>query len=347
MLLWGDYDSHTVASLLRVASILILIPASCAAQIESNQPAVKTSRGSVTVRGQIFSPEGGPIQKHLRFELISDNASRPPAYYFTDSHGRISLPGLTADASFTIRMETDDESYATTSVQFYTTGPRPTVQVDLRPLAREVAVGRPVVSVAELRQDIPAPARKEYDAGMEMSSRGELLEAQQRFARASELFSDFVAARNELSVLLMKQGDLAGAEAHLRRALATDATAVRPLLNLGLCLYRQLRYAEALPHLERATQLAPRQPGGHLLLGIALVMSGNDAAGEPILLRAYEYEGVKAARAQFYLSHIYTRRKDYARAAAALESYLRDRPEEPHAADLHRTLDKLRAASQK
>ncbi len=313
--------------------------------METVSSPIKASRSTVTVRGQIFTPEGAPIQKNIRFELLADNGSRPPEFYYTDSHGRIILQNLTADASFTIRVETDGESWATTSVQFYTTGHRPTVQVDLRPLERAVVLGPSTVSVSELKQDVPETARKFFEEGMQLAGRGEHSAAQQQLERAIELFQQYVAARNELSVLLMKQGDLAGAEAHLRQALVADASAVRPLLNLGLCLYRQQRYSDALPPLLRAVQIAPRQSGAQLLLGIALVMARDDAGAEPVLLRAYEQEGAKASRAQFYLSHIYTRRKDYSRAAKALEIYLRDRPDDPGAADLRITLEKLRAAT--
>ena len=144
--------------------------------------------------------------------------------------------------------------------------------------------------------------------------------------------------------MLLREARLSEAEAQLRRALAVDADAARPLLNLGLCLYRQQRSKEAIAPLERALQLQPINPSGNMLLGMVQVQAGKDQEAEAVFLRAYEQGGRRVARAQLYLSRIYTRRQDYDRAANALDVYLTDVPDEPNAQDLRATLVKLRAA---
>jgi Tfp pilus assembly protein PilF len=195
-----------------------------------------------------------------------------------------------------------------------------------------------------LNQSIPRAARNEYGAAVEQLAKGDLDRARKSFHRAIELYPEFVEARSELAALHMRDGDNARAEALLRRALEIDNSAVRATLNLGLCLYRQQRYADALPFLERGVQLQPVNGHAHMLLGITLVLSGDDARAEPILLRAYEQGGKHCARAQYYLSRLYTRQKNYPRAAGALELYLRDLPDDPDAESLRATLTKLRAA---
>ena len=85
---------------------------------------------------------------------------------------------------------------------------------------------------------------------------------------------------------------------------------------------------------------------GTQLLGIATLMSGDLVRAEPVLQRAYSLGGKRAARSQFYLSHLYTRQKKYIHAAVALETYLRDAPDDPNAESLRATAAKLRAASQ-
>jgi Tfp pilus assembly protein PilF len=208
-----------------------------------------------------------------------------------------------------------------------------------------VASSAASVSVAELNQSIPRAARNEYGAAVEQLAMGDSDRARKSFLRAIELYPDFVEARSELAALHMRDGDNAGAEALLRRALKIDNSAVRANLNLGLCLYRQRRYADALPFLERGVQLQPMNGHAHMLLGITLVLSGDDARAEPILLRAYEQGGKHCALVQYYLSRLYTRQKNYPRAAEALELYLRDLPDEPDAESLRATLTKLRAAA--
>ena len=301
--------------------------------------------GPVNVHGQVSAPRGGPLQQVIRLQLASDDALRPPEYLFTDSNGRFILYFLNIGTSYTVTVESDGKNWATTSVSFIVTDRRTAVNIDLRPLEKNVTRGDPKVSIAELKQNIPKDARKEYEAAMELFAQGEHARARPLLERAIVLYPDFVDARNELSVALMKEGKLADAEAQLRRALQIDATAVRPLLNLRLCLYRQERYADSLSFLEKALQLEPEQPTGQLLLGITLVMLRDDARAEPALLRAYELGGKRVARAQFYLARLYTRRKDYSRAAEALETYLRDVPGDLNAVELRKTLDRLRTAN--
>jgi Tfp pilus assembly protein PilF len=298
----------------------------------------------VNVRGQVYSSSGAQMQGNIRIQLSGEDGLRPPEIFDTDSKGGFIIYGLTQGAGYTLVVDSDGKNWATTTERFYALGPRPYVTIHLRPL--EIATTTSAsVSVAELNQNVPRAARREYSAAVEQLAAGDLERARKSFQHAIELYPDFVEARSELAVILMRDGQLAQAETLLRRALEIDKAAVRPTLNLGLCLYRQQRYADALPFLERGVQLQPVNANAHLLLGITLVMSGDDTRAEPVLLRAYEQGGKPCARAQFYLSRLYTRQQNYARAAEALEAYLRDLPNEPNAESLRATLTKLRAAA--
>jgi Tfp pilus assembly protein PilF len=305
------------------------------------------SNTPVNVRGQVFAPGGGPLQMTIRLQLVSDDPTRPPEYIYTDSNGRFLLPSLDPRVAYTVVVETDGRNWATTTERFLVLNPRYTLSVILKPYVSEASKSdKSSVSVSELKQSVPRAARREFDLAMDKLQRGEPEKSRRFLERAIEIFPDYVDARNELAVALMKDGQLTAAEAQLRRALSVDPEAVRPLLNLGLCLYRQQRYADAILVLERAVQLSPLSSQGNLLLGFSLVMSGDDVRAEPVLLKAYELDGKKAARAQFYLSHIYTRRKDYKKAAKALETYIADVPDSPELPQLQATLAKLRASAQ-
>jgi Tfp pilus assembly protein PilF len=298
----------------------------------------------VNVRGQIYGPNGAQVQGNIRIQLSGEDGQRPPEYIFTDSKGGFVIYDLSTGFSYTLIVETDEKNWATTTERFYVLGPRPFVTINLRPLEGTRA-GKPSVSVAELNQTVPRGARKEYESAVEQLTAGDAAKARKGFERAIDLFPDFVEARSELAVVLMRDGDLPGAETLLRRAVEIDSAAVRPLLNLGLCLYRQQRYTDALPFLERGVQLQPVNPNGNLTYGISLFLSGDEARAEPFLRKAYEQGGKACAKAQFYLSRLYTRQKKYERAAVALEIFLRDAPDDPNVASLRGTLVKLRAAA--
>ena len=324
----------------RALGILVLLAGVCGPATGQ----VTRAQTPVTVRGQVFVPSGGPLQIQIRLLLNEEGGLRPPEYFFTDSNGRFQISGLTQSAGYTLTIESDGKNWATTIENFYVMGTRPFVTIRLRPLEKQPGPKEPSVTVAELSQSIPRAARKEFEAAMDLALQGEHDRARGKLERAVALYPDFVAARNELAVELMRVRRLPEAEAHLRHALEVDAAAPRPLLNLGLCLYRQERFADALPFLERGAQLDPANANAHLLYGITLVMTGDDARAEPVLRKAYEQGGKRYAKALLYLSRLYARRRDYPRAAEALEIYLSDVPDAPDAKALGATLAKLREA---
>ncbi|HEV8385470.1 MAG TPA: tetratricopeptide repeat protein [Candidatus Acidoferrales bacterium] len=324
--------------------LLVFFCRAASAQVAVGQN--PSNPASVTLRGQVYMPGGSPYDGTvgLRIQLSGEDGRRPPDSFFTDSKGGFVISGMSQGASYTLVVESDGRNWATTKQIIWVLGPRPYVTLQLRALESTRPATSPV-SVAELNQNVPRNARKEYETAVEQLTAGDTARARKGFEMAIALYPDFVEARSELAVVLMREGNLAGAEILLRRAIEIDTAAVHPQLNLGLCLYRQQRYSEALPFLERGVQLQPVNPNGNLVLGMTLVMAGDDGRAEPVLRKAYEQGGKRYAKAQLYLSRIYTRQKKYDRAAEALDVYLRDVPDEPNAESLRATLVKLRAAS--
>ena len=177
------------------------------------------------------------MEGNIRFRLSGEDGERPPEIFDTDTKGSCILYSMTQGASYTLVVDTDGKNWATTTERFYALGPRPNVTIHLRPMERAMSTAGSV-SVAELNQNIPRAARNEYGAAVEQLAKGDLDRARKSFQRAIELYPEFVEARSELAALHMRDGDNAGAEALLRRALEIDNSAVRATLNLGLCLYR-------------------------------------------------------------------------------------------------------------
>jgi Flp pilus assembly protein TadD len=325
----------------RVQSLLLLVAlgvfaTGATAQVNPNAPQ--------DVIGQVYGP-GGQLTQSIQVEFWPDDAHRPPDRVFTDSNGRFYLSQLRPHTSYTLKVETDGRNWATTTTTLRITGRFTTVRIHLQPFRSTVPAHGGAVSAADLRQPgVPRPARKEFEAAMEIIKKKGYEEAQPHLERAIELFPDFVEARNELAVAKLKAGDLTAAETLLRRAIEIDPAAPRPLFNLGLCIHRQARYADAVSLIERAIQLDPGNYRGHLLLGINWVMASNDARAEAALLKAYDLGGQAAAKAQYHLARFYTARRRYERAAKALQIYLRDVPNDPDAIELQETITKLRTA---
>lgn len=99
--------------------------------------------------------------------------------------------------------------------------------------------------------------RTQLRQGLDAAQRGAFQEAVQRFERALELNATSVEVWNDLGVVLIRQGDLAGGVRALRRALELNASHAEAHRNLAVALEHQGDPAEAAEHYERFLSLSP------------------------------------------------------------------------------------------
>jgi len=119
-----------------------------------------------------------------------------------------------------------------------------------------VALGR-LARVREILGDKPAPATWYWAASLAHAGADDT-ETAVSVARAGvTAFPQQAVLRNNLAVLLEGAGDLAGAEAELRAALAEDPSLPQIFKNLADLCYRSGRYDEAYEAYERAAKLQP------------------------------------------------------------------------------------------
>ena len=98
--------------------------------------------------------------------------------------------------------------------------------------------------------------------------------AQPLLQSAVALVPDWADAHFHLALALSAQGDLTGAEAALRRAIAHDDTAAGAMHVLGTILSQNDRLDEALIWLQRSVVLAPEVAAARRDLGIAQLFLG-------------------------------------------------------------------------
>jgi hypothetical protein len=80
---------------------------------------------------------------------------------------------------------------------------------------------------------------------------------------------------NNQGMRLREEGDIAGAEAAYRAAMAADPTWSAPVYNLGLLCKYEGRWAESLEYNRQATVLTPDDEGSWWNLGIAATAMGD------------------------------------------------------------------------
>lgn len=307
------------------------------------------AEAQVRARGQIFLPNGQAIGGVTWIILSSEDARRPPDHYFTDSQGRFHLQGLSLNQWYTITVESDGQSYATTVERFLAgTGTGNYVPIHLRPLER-VSEPRqpPTVSARQLSHQPSGEALDLYLQAMRAIEHKKPEQAAKRLRRAVELDPGYVDAYNELAVLAMGEKKYQEAESFLRRALAKDPEAPHPLLNLGITLDYLGRYADAVEPLQKLLQLRPQWLAPHAYLGIALLETDQAAEAEPHLQQATRADLREQALAYLYLGKLYAQTGERDQAVAAWTSYLEKDPDSPNATRVRALLAELGHPPQK
>lgn len=358
-------------------------------------------------------PDGSPVQKPTRLTLLTDNGMRTEIFY-TDSNGRIALPRI--NVPYTILVETDRESYDTTTVSFNPVHAGNYIVVNLRPLIDTRSSKPGTVKADVVEANVSPKARQVYDEATKFLQAEKYDEAMELLRRAISLQPNYVQAHNDLGAVYMKTNQLAQAEETLRHAITLNDKWYLPQLNLGLVLnrrrkhkdaailltalrnnnpdqpkihppliealmethqwpqaqeelekalalkdvdtvdlkiklgvvrLRQSKFEDAAAAFREATSAEPDNALAQFNLGAALLESGNLDEAEIALRRAYRIEGARMPGAQLQLGQLYFRRKDYAKAIEAFETYLRDLPSAPNAAQVREAVENLRRSSNK
>jgi tetratricopeptide (TPR) repeat protein len=200
---------------------------------------------------------------------------------------------------------------------------------------------RAVVSAREL--SIPERARKQYREAQKCLSRRDVAGAVAHLERAVAVAPQFSGAWNNLGTIAYQSRKFAAAETYFRRSLEQDSQAFEPLVNLGGVLLTAGKLDEALAYNLRAVLSRPNDALANSQLGMTYFAVDNLALSEKYLEIAKRLDPTHFSHPQLTLAAIYARRQEPARAAAELEDFLREHPDSPRAAELRAAIAKMRA----
>ena len=186
--------------------------------------------------------------------------------------------------------------------------------------------GGRVVSAAELRQSVPATAKREYGLALRRVSKGEFLEAAAHFEQALAIYPEYLAARNDLGAQYLKLKRVDEAEAHFRSVLERDPKNLYATFNLGLGRIERRDYSGAISQLQLAIAIDSAWPMPHLWLGFAMLEMGDLPTAERELTKALVMGGADCVAAHYHLARAYLKRGDPKEASRAIKAYLEESP---------------------
>ena len=148
----------------------------------------------------------------------------------------------------------------------------------------------------------------------------------------------------------MAQQQVKEAEATFQHALQVSPKYPLAQIGLGMLLVDQKRYSEAIEHLDAAINLDESFPMAHLNLGVALLEKTPQTASDleradKAFHKALALGGTQMAYVHKFLFNLSLRRRDYPKAIAALEAYLKEAPAAPDAPQVQAMIEKVKKAA--
>jgi len=318
------------------AVILLIVACVCSASAQNTSGSIvgqlRVVRGSFPANPVLVSLEGRGI-------VINS--------VYSDNEGRFTFAGLPGNLYHVVISEKEYQPVRETVALNPETGPMAMVTIYLVPVdsrksesANTVVGGNTqLVDAARFRQ-IPKPARKEYDKGVDSDKSGKNDEAITHYHKAIEIYPDFYAARNNLGSALMSQARYPEAKEQFERVVSLNASDGAGYFNLANLYIITKQAEQAQIWLERGLARQPDSALGHFLQGSLYELTGRFKEAETSLRRSIELDPLMA-KAHLALVNLYLRTKRDEQAVSELRSFLTAFPNDPFAPKAKQVLKRL------
>jgi Flp pilus assembly protein TadD len=256
--------------------------------------------------------------------LTTDNGTRQD-FYYTDSNGRIALP--TINSPYTLTVETDGETYDTTSVSFIPPHSGNYIIVNLRPPKAAPSVAPGLINANDVDQQVSPKAKEAYDSAITLLQADQFEQALEPLKRAIALQPNYFHAYNDLGVLYMKLNRLDEAATALQQAIKINGKIYIPQLNLGIVLNRQRKFKEAAEVLARLQLDHTDLWKIHAPLIEALISSQQWEPAEAAISRAIGVKELDQFDLKVKLGVVRLRQAKYAQAITVLSEAVAEKPD--------------------
>jgi tetratricopeptide (TPR) repeat protein len=292
-----------------------------------------------TIEGRVTGPNHQSLA-NVRVTLQTDTYAEREMVY-TDGSGRFRFRGVPAGVFYVV-VESLDGSYEKQSRQVdinpanirrdssgrLTGGEYFYEDFSLKPRRLDGGLGMaPGKPAAVFAQQVPEPARREYEAALKNFDSNKAAEGMAALKHAVELFPDYYDALDRLGGEYVRQHDAAAAVPVLEHATQVNKDGWTSFYYLGVAQIEANRREEGLRSLRRAVELNPNSVNASMRLGVELAKDPQ-AQAEAIeaMKRVAQLAGKQVPDCYFYLAKLYNQGGQYKESADALENYLKLNP---------------------
>lgn len=307
--------------------LLLLVLGRSASAQQDVEPRFKVpDTNNAVIRGRVTLPSGFGMEGYARITLRNDQSTLLTIY--TNNSGEFQLRNL-SEGIYYVQAEISNSKFDPV-VQKVALGRGLTVDLnmELREKKDPTVTTRlnKVVSAAELRQAVPAAAKKQYELGLKSVTKGNFQQAANHFQEALSIYPEYLAARNDLGAQFLKLKRIDEAEHHFETVLRDDPKNFNAKFNMGLVHVERRQYREAISLLNQAVAIDSTRPVARLWIGIARLELGDLETAEAELTRALITGGDECIAAHYHLARVYKDRGDLAEASRSVQAYIQSAP---------------------
>jgi tetratricopeptide (TPR) repeat protein len=308
-----------------------------------------TNPSSVFVQQSFLNSISGHVSdgrnpiSNLQVELLNDVDSVIQRTK-TDSSGLFAFRRLSTGI-FQVRIQTYGTSYIGQTKRVQLERTRAFEQVDFV-LGSRQAASMTVTPGAVFVQEVPEPARKEYERGSELLKKGDReTEGVAALKKAIEIFPSYFAALELLGTEHVKHEEYELAIAVLTKAVEVNRRAYQSLYGLSVAQHKLKQLPEAVESMRRAITLNPGSVNANLWLGMLLRQANKLGEAETYLRQADKLAESKSADAHWQLALLYNELRRYKEAADELELFLKIQPDSKDTELIKKLIQRFRQQS--
>lgn len=308
--------------------------------IDATDPsnAVVALQSANSISGYVSDDRHNPIPD-LQVELLNEVDSVIQRTK-TDNSGLFGFRRLTGGV-FQVRVQPYGTNYVGQTKRVQLEPTRSFEQVDFVLVLNKTSIT--TTAGAVFVQDVPEPARKEFERATAMLQKTEQRkEGIETLKKAIDFFPLYFEALELLGTEYVKQKEYEQAVPVLSKAIEVNARAYQSLNSLSVAQYNLKQMPQAVESMRRAITLNQKSINANLFLGMLLRQSRKLDEAEKYLKDANQLAAGKNADAHWELALLFNQMKRYKEAADELEAFLKVQPESRDTELIKKLIQKLR-----
>ena len=283
--------------------------------------------------------DGSPLPADITVRL-EEAEGTVVAQQFVGSNGKFEFWDLTGNAYRLIVTAPGFQTVSQDVDMHYEASRFPDIY--LVPAVRKKSPSALTASATDLAA--PKKAHKEYEKGDHALGSGHPEEARSHLEKAVAEYSCYARAQTALGVALTMQHEFSPAEAAFKKSIECDAGFLEAYVQLAILLNVEGKYADSKLNVEQGLGHFPDDWQLHYQLGVAYDGAKDYEKAEEEYLKAQSINPTPPAELHVKLADVYLKRKEFEKAYAEMQTYLRLAPNGEFAEETKSLMKKMESA---